>query len=204
MMKLALSSRDRRAVGIAAVSAALVLGWTTVGAPYLEAVGQARERLDAARELVAREQLLLAEADVYPTLWEAGAGRLLALAPRLFAGDSDGAAAAALAGYLQTAARGHRVYLHQTEPLPTADAGGGVTTLTVRVRGESDLEGILGFLDAIEAGPRLVRVAQLQIDRAPARAGIGSVQVLSFHLTATGYTLHASSEASAEPQEEET
>jgi hypothetical protein len=191
MIRLTLSARDRRALAIAGVGAILMLGWTLALAPYLEAVGHARDRLDAERELLAREQQLLSEAGAYPALWEAGAGRLLELAPRLFGGESDGAAGAALAGYLQGAARAERVYIHQVEPLPTADTGGGITALTVRLRGESDLEGILGFLDALEAGPKLIRIAQLQIDRAAPRAANNNVRVLTFHLTATGYTLTA-------------
>jgi hypothetical protein len=188
-MRLNLSARDRRALTIAAAATAAMLTWTLGLSPFLDSVAHARERLDATRDMVARERQLLAEAGSFQELWQAAAALLLETAPRLFGGDSDGAAGAAFAGYLQAMAKQERVFLLQLEPLPTAAATGGLTALGVRLRGESDLEGMLRFLDDIEAGPKLVRVTQLQIDRASGRPGGADAGVLTFQLTAVSYAL---------------
>jgi type II secretory pathway component PulM len=205
MMKLNLSARDRRALALGALGAVVMLVWSLGVAPWLEAVAHTRERLESARDLLAREQQLLAEARGYPALWELGAARLLEVAPTLFAAGNDGAAGAALAGYLQTLAKQERVFVLQVEPLPTEDAGGGLTALTVRLRAESDLEGVLRFLDVVEAGPRLVRVRQLQIERPTSRSGRSQPGALTVLLTATGYTLSElpPPEAGMQPRREE-
>jgi hypothetical protein len=189
MKGVKLSARDRRALLLGGAGLAIVLAWSLVVSPYLQAVADARARLEAVREVVGREHQLLADARHFGRTWEAGAARLLETAPALFGGDSDGAAGAALAGYIQQAARQERVYVAQVEPLPTASAGGGLVALGVRVRGESDLEGLLRFLDLLEAGPKLIRIPQLQVDRATARTAANQTGVLTFSLTATGYTL---------------
>jgi hypothetical protein len=186
-----LSARDRRALIVAGASVLLVLLWTLAIHPYLNAVAEARERLEAARELLRREVQVVVEAQRLPPLWEAGSAELLRVAPRMLSGSSDGAATAALTGYLQAAAQLSRVLITQVEPLPTSHAGHGVTALEVRLRAESDLEGLLSFLEALESGPKLLRLGPLQI-RASG-AGVPYItsgpEVLTLQLTVAGFSL---------------
>ena len=85
------------------------------------------------------------------------------------AGDDEGAAAAALAGYLRRTAQAAGANLTRVEPAAAAEAGSGVRALPVAVTGESDLEGLLTFLQLLESGPKLVHVRDLRLEAARAR-----------------------------------
>lgn len=205
-----LSPRDRRAalLGAAVVGAALLQA--LVAAPFLGALAEARDALAAERALLARETELLASAAAYPGAFEAGAERLLAAAPRLMSGEDAGAGAAALAGYLRGTARMAPTHLVRLEPAPTREAGPGVRALPVAVAGEGDLEGILTFLHLLETGPKLLHLADLRLEAAPAPRGGAAYaaagayplpapgaegpEVLSFRFTATAFTLAAAEE----------
>ncbi|HEU4556781.1 MAG TPA: type II secretion system protein GspM [Longimicrobium sp.] len=227
MKRPALTPRDRRAITWAGAVLAPALAWALVVSPYLGALGEAKDRLEQDRALLRREMELLAESSDYRRAFDDGAEKLLAAAPRLMGGEDDGAASAAVAGYLRRLARMGGAHVTRVEPGPSRDAGGGVTALPVGVSGESDLEGLLTFLQMLEAGPKLVDVADLRIEAAgssaagaaPAMAYGGQAfytpggtpaapaEVITFRFTATGFTLtqsakQGSAEADAEPEEE--
>jgi Type II secretion system (T2SS), protein M len=219
--RLALTPRDRRAVTWGGAVLVPALAWTLVVSPYLGALGEAKARLEQDRALLRREMELLAEAADYRRVFDDGAEKLLAAAPRLMGGDDDGAAGAAVAGYLRRLARMGGAHVTRVEPGPSRDAGGGVVALPVGVSGESDLEGLLTFLQMLEAGPKLVDVADLRIEAAgsaaagaaPATAYGGQAfytpgggtpaaqpEVITFRFTATGFTLaEPAKQGGAEP-----
>jgi len=227
----ALSARDRKAVTWGAAVLVPALAWTLVVSPYLDALGEAKARLEQDRATLEREMEVLAETADYRRAFDEGAEKLLAAAPRLMGGDDDGAASAAVAGYLRRLARMGGAHVTRVEPGPSRDAGGGVTALPVGVSGESDLEGLLTFLQMLEAGPKLVDVAELRIEASSSTpAGIGTAyggqpfytpsgvpaeqpEVITFRFTATGFTLaqpakkadaeaDPASDSDAEPEED--
>ena len=206
-----LTPRDRRAVLIGAAVLVPGLLWSLVASPYLSAVADANERLAAERGLLRRELELLASASEYPKAFDAGAERLLKAAPRLMGGEDDGSASAAMAGYVRRLARMGGANLTRVEPAAAFDAGGGVRALPVAVTGETDLEGLLTFLQLIESGPKLVHVQELRLEAAGGPApmaayaaptpfytpGNAQPEVITFRFTATAFTLASSKGAAA-------
>ncbi|HEU0055560.1 MAG TPA: type II secretion system protein GspM [Longimicrobium sp.] len=200
-----LSRRDRRAVALGAALLAPALFWTLAVSPYLDALGAANERLASERSLLRREQELVASAREYPKAFDAGAERLLRAAPRLMGGENDGAASAAVAGYVRRLAGIASAHLTRVEPGASRAAGGGVTALPVAVTGESDLEGLLSFLQMLETGPKLVDVDDLRLEASDAPGAVGATysatpfftpstaqpEVIHFQFTVTGFTLAA-------------
>ncbi|MDH3496500.1 MAG: type II secretion system protein GspM [Gemmatimonadota bacterium] len=200
-----LSPRDRRAVGVGAILLGPLIVWVGVVSPYLRGAASARERLTAERELLARETELVAGAAAFAAAWGDGSQRLLAAAPRLFAGENPAVATAVLARYLHAASKMSRVLLTQVEPAPPVSAGPGLLALPLRVEGETDLEGIMSLLYTLEGGLKLVRVEGLHL-RGLRTAGAMSPQepaVVHFSFTATGYAFSdaAASEAPARLEE---
>ena len=62
-------------------------------------------------------------------------------------------------------------------------------TLSEDIRGESDLQGILEFLQALEHGPKLVRVSRVDMSR-PTRDA-DDIETVLFAATITAYALPA-------------
>lgn len=197
-----LGPRDRRAVLLGTAVLAPALAWAFAVRPYLGAVADAGDRLAVERRLLRGELELVAAAPAYPRAFEEGAQRLLAAAARLMGGDDEGAASAALAGYLRRMAQAGGANLTRVEPAAAADAGTGVRALPVAVTGETDLEGLLTFLQLLESGPRLVHVQDLRVEAAapPAQGAAYAAspylpapdaqpEVITFRFTATAFTL---------------
>lgn len=203
-----LDGRDRRAILLGGGIVVPALLWVFVLAPYLGAVRDASTRLETERLRLRGDLELLASASGYPGAFDAGAERLLAAAPRLMSGDDEGAAVAALAGYVRRMATAGGANLTRVEPAAPRDAGGGVRALPVGVTGETDLEGLLTFLQLLETGSKLLHVEELRMEAAntggAAQAGGASYrvapatyaqgpgaqpEVIAFHFTATAFTL---------------
>lgn len=64
----------------------------------------------------------------------------------------------------------------------------GLRALRVEVRAESDFQGVLEFLDALERGPKVVTVERLDIART-LRAGDEDRETLSVNATVVGYSI---------------
>ena len=196
-----LNARDRRALLLGAAVLGPALVWTLAVAPYFRALSDARERLTSERSLLRRELELLATAADYPKAFDAGAQRLLKAAPRLMGGETDGAASAAAAGYVRRLATIASASLSRVEPGEARVSADGVTALPVGVSGESDLEGLLTFLQMIETGPKLVHVEDLRMEAQGGGAGVvvnpfytplgPQPEVITFRFTATAFTLAA-------------
>lgn len=189
----ALSPRDRRALLLGGLVLVPALFWSAAGAPYVRATRAAVDRLAAERDLLERERDLIATARAWEIALEGGSQRLLDVAPRLFGGTAA-AAGAALAEHLQRSARAARARLSRLQPVEAGSVGAGLVPVPLRVSGESDLEGVISLLYLLEAGEKLVRVDALRIQRARTTGNPSSkesVEVLSFELIATGFTLDA-------------
>ena len=206
-----LSARDRRAVAMGAMLLVPAVAWSQGVMPYLRAVREAQGELRRERGLLERELQVLAGAGRYPAEFGAGADRLLAEVPRLIGGGDDGAASAALAGYVRGVAQAARVQLSRVEPASSADAGGGVTSLPLEVSGEGDIEGIMTLLHLLETGPKLVHVTGMTLETGEPPASAAGVsapdpsqanflsgampapaavpETIGFRLRVTGFTL---------------
>ena len=185
----ALSPRDRRALVFGTLALLASLLWMLVAAPYLQAVRGADQQLRASRDLLERELHLLAEAARYPAAKSDGAKRLEELGDRLFAGDDERAAGIALHEHLRRLAKESQVLVSELRPLPARDVG-GVTSTSLQLMGESDLQGLLALLRSLELGPRVVHVDDLHVE--PQSAGAqraDGAEVLAFQFTVSGFSL---------------
>ena len=182
-----LAPRDRRALGLGAAVLGPALLWAFVVAPVTRALDAQAARLAAERQLFSREAGLLEDAARARAARDTSASRLLAVAPRLFGGGAA-AAAAGLAQYLQEGARRSRVLVTHIETLPVQRVDSGIAAVAVRVHGESDLEGVLTLLYALEGGSKLVRIDDLHIPAQDEGQRFGSTgTALTFEFTATGF-----------------
>jgi Tfp pilus assembly protein PilO len=185
-----LNQRDRRAVGLGAMLVVPAVAFHLAVRPYLGALADARTRVTREQDLLRREQTLLAEVKAYPQLLSGAESSLLREAPRLFAGPDLVAASAALSNYVSGKALASRVFLQRSETQSPSVAD-GVARLQVDLNAVGDLEGILSFLQALEAGPKLVTVHRLAIGKAQA-VNLGQPrdeEVLSLSAVVGGYAL---------------
>jgi hypothetical protein len=185
----AMRTRDRRAilVGVLVLAPALAFIWGV--RPYLAALDMARDRLDAERATLAREQGALAAARRNPELKQVVDSALQAMKPRLFEGRDEVIASAKLASYLGQVARRSHVWLQDAATRTATTTTPGVRTLHVDVRAQTDFRGLLTFLDALDHGDKLVRVERLDVSRGVAGAGDENVEVLTVTATVAAYAL---------------
>jgi hypothetical protein len=195
----ALKERDRRALawGLAVVVPALLV--TQMARPALGAYRDLRARLERERDLLQREENLLADRRQFRSRYAAVEHAVLVEAPRLFGGPDLTAAAAGLGSYVNAQAYAHRVMVQRSEPGPPVATASGVARLQLDVQGVSDLAGIMGLLQSLETGPKLVAVERLAIvQTAPITSGTGAQQeALAFGATVVGYALADSTEQPA-------
>lgn len=204
-----LGSRDMRAMLLGLAILVPSLGWIWGVRPMRDALTEMGDRIAAEREALAREQSAVLDASQSPARQQFADSALKATGARIFAGANDVAAGAELVTYLGETARRTRVWLASaaTRNAPGATAGRGSTpasaestaglrSLRVELRAESDFQGILEFLDALERGAKVVTVERLDIARA-LRAGDEDRETLSVSATVVGYAVARG--ASAEP-----
>jgi len=180
-----MSPRERRTVviGAAVVLAGFAVIW---GRMYRDALGNARDELATERATLARERAAVAMARHNPQLQHVADSAMRSMRPRLFEGKDDVMASAELAAYVGDVARRARVWLQDAGTRPATPAAEGVRTLRVEIRAESDLQGVLLFLQGLERGDKLIRVDRLDISHA-ARSDENDAEVLSIAATISGF-----------------
>ncbi len=186
----AMSGRDRRAVvwGGSVVLLALLYIWGV--RPYQAALADARDQLATERATLARERAAILTARRNPQLQHIADSAMRVMRPRLFEGKDDVMASAELASYLGEVAQKSRLWLQDasTRPATAGAQNGGVRTLHVEIRGESDLNGTLKFLQALERGDKLVRIERLDISRVP--RDDKTVETLAIAATIAGFAVN--------------
>jgi hypothetical protein len=200
MTPLRLNPRDLRALLLGAAILVPSLGWIYGVRPYRAALAGMRDRLTAEQEAFAREQAAVSEVARDPARKRTADSAIAAVRPRVFDGANDVAAGAALATWLGEVARRTNVWLANavTRTAPVAGRGGaaavvappadGLRPLRVEIRAESDFQGVLEFLDALERGEKVVVVERLDVARA-IRAGEEDRETLAMTATIVGYAL---------------
>jgi len=202
-----LPPRDRRALLIGAALLIPVVLFRGVVQPYVRARAALGERVRTQRDLLARERAVLDEARSLPERRARADVSLAADAPRLLPGADLYAATAELVGYVGETARRSHVLVQELQsrsaPSTTAtEAGGegGLAQIHVELRGQTDFEGVLRLLLALERGSRLVRVDALAVERSS--EGPGGREMLSLRAALSGYSAATPSPsgASGRPQ----
>lgn len=186
-----MSPRDRRALRMGIPLLLAGLAWHVAVAPYLREVRAVSEQLRLEREILASERGLLASAGLASSEVRGLSQELIAAALRLVGGPNEQAATAALTGFLEYAARQNRVYLSRVEPAAPEPAGEGLVAIPIRLRGESDFEGILSLLHGLEHSSKLLRVEALSVKstRPGQLVAPEEAEVLEFDLVAKGFML---------------
>ena len=162
-----LAPRDRRAI-LLGLAVLLPVGLYTLGVrPYRNALEDIQDRTAAERELLARELDLLSEGSALPDRIEEARAQVAQYQGHLLQGGSEVLAEAELSDFLETSAFRNRVLLEEIrsgelgrgeEPPP------GLSVLRLHLRGESDLEGVLTFLNEIERSTLLLRIRGLALE----------------------------------------
>ena len=211
-MMAALAPRDRRAVFMGGAIAIAVLGWSGLVRPYRDAVEQTATMLQGERALLEREEGILLAREDYPRIERSARVQLAEAASRFWMVGDAGIAHASLASYLQQWADSNRVLVTQVEAVAPVPLAAGIVGIPLRVHGETDVQGLVDYLAFLSAGPKLVRLEQLEMvatsvsERSTtsgppamsvARTGppsgpvVSAPEVISFQLTAVGYLIPA-------------
>ena len=162
-----MAQRDRRAIllglGILLPAVAYVLGVK----PYRVALEGVRDRVTAERELLTREVALLAAGPTLPGELQQAGAEAAVFEDRMVRAASGELAEGDLIDFLEGSAFRSRVLLEEIrggelgrgeEPPP------GLSVVRLHLRGESDLEGVLTFLDEIEKSRLFLRVRGLALE----------------------------------------
>jgi hypothetical protein len=184
-----LSTTERRTILRGALLLAPVACFTLVVRPYRTALAEVRERTRVEADALARERGAVAMAARNPALQRLTDSMLQVTTPRLFSGRDDVMASSELAAYLGRTAEQHRVWMVDATTRPGVLSPAGVRTLRVDLRAESDFEGLLDFLQALEQGDRVVRIERLDVSQALSRVGNEEAETLTIVATVSGFAL---------------
>jgi hypothetical protein len=169
-----LAPRDRKAILMGLAVFLPVLAWMVVVRPYLAALEDVKDRIELERELLFREMVLLERGPLLPQAIREAEERAGQFEGRMLRASSGVLAEGELTRFLEEAALESRLLLEQIrsgelgrgeEPPP------GLSLVRLHLSGESDLEGVLAFLAAMERSRLLLRVRGLALEPETARPG---------------------------------
>lgn len=186
-----LGPRDRRAVLVGGAVLAPMLAFSLVGKPYLHARRVLAEQVHEQQDLLRRELELVQSGSHLSNDLSAAASSLAHARPRLFPARDPLSATALLVSAVSETARQQGVLVEAVESRPAEYLHNGLMAVQVDMRGRGDLEGLLRWLDALETGPKLLRVEQLSV----AQIGSGATndspeaEALSFAAGVRGFIL---------------
>jgi hypothetical protein len=192
-----MSPRDRRALFWMAAILIPSLGYVWGVKPMLASLDATRQQVFDQRQLLAHEQAAVDAAKRNPDMQRIADSAMRAMTPRLFEGRDDVMATAELVSHLGVIAYESNVDLQSASTRPTTTAG-GVRTLRVDIRAESDITGVLVFLQSLESGEKLLRVERLDISRSLAAPEAQGLEPLSIAASIVGFAIPDPS-AIAEP-----
>jgi hypothetical protein len=187
--KTAMTAKDRRALtlGLSVVLPALFFVFGVK--PYLAAVKDTKAKVYDERRRLSSELAAIAAAKKNPDLQRKADSGMRAMAPRLFTGHDDNGAAADMANQIGVVALQHDVVLKDATPRPSTSDPSGVHTLHVQISAESDLQGLLGFVEELERGEKLLRIDRLDITPSRAKADAAGVQPLTISGMISGFVI---------------
>lgn len=162
----ALSTRDRRALVLGLLILGPALGWIGVVRPWQSALASLAETAEAEESLLQRERALLREAPTFPDRLSEARAALARKEARLVPSANPALAEAELVGLVEELARANRALFLEARSVALGvgeEPPPGLVPIRLNVRVESDFEGILDFLHAIESDPLLIRVIGLSM-----------------------------------------
>ncbi len=168
----ALGPRDRRALVLGGLVLVPALVWTVAVRPYRAAVAEVRERAVAERDLLERELALLASRSELEAALRQAAEEAAAVEGRILRAPSLVLAEGELSRLLEDYALRSRVLLEEIRSgeLARGEASPpGLAVVRLHLKGESDLQGVLTFLDHVERSPLLLRIRGLALEPQTAR-----------------------------------
>jgi hypothetical protein len=162
-----MNPRSRRALTTGLIVLAPFLLFYLVVEPYRTSLADLRDRTGNERALLAREEGILAMGPSLPRLASAASDRAKRADMRLVRGANRALEEAELTAYLERTASFSRVLLQESrgvEPPRGTDTTGVVRPIRLAVRGESDLKGVLTFVQRVEASPLLLHIAEMSVE----------------------------------------
>jgi hypothetical protein len=190
MSFLSISPREKRLIRIAALVLIPSLGYVYGVKPYFASLNAMQDQVVTERATLARERALVLEQARNPNEARDAKLAVMKTAPMLFEGRDDVIASSELAAYVTRIAERARVNLQQAATRPTILSTAGVRMLRIEIRGESDLQGILSLLNALETGEKLIRFDKLDISHSPGRVtDEEGYETLSIAATVSGFAL---------------
>jgi hypothetical protein len=185
-----MTGRDRRALvlGGLVVALALMLRGASAAHRWLRSE---HERLAASAEVLARTQAEVKAAATLPDSAARLRERIVGLAPDILTGGSEPEAIADLTNRIGTIADDQAVKLVRAEALRDSARAGRLRRVSLRVHVESDADGTIALVRALEAGPTLLAVADLRILAADPFSPASAPEVLRSEVTARGWFLSA-------------
>jgi hypothetical protein len=161
-----LSPRDRRALVLGLLVLGPALAWIGVVRPWQRAVAATAENTAAEEALLQRERTLLREAPTLPDRLGAARAALARKEARLVRSANPALAEAEVVGVVEELARESRALFQEARSVALAvgeEPPPGLVPIRLNIRVESDFEGILDFLHALESDPLLIRVVGLSM-----------------------------------------
>lgn len=198
-MSYQLKDRERKVVFWGALIVIPTLFYYYGVKPFQASLADKRDQLEFERTALVREEAAIAAAKRNPALQGVADSLMKLTESRLFSGADDVMASAELGSYLGEVAGNNHVLLSKGTTGVVASTKSNVRTLSDAIGGETDLQGLLEFLQALERGPKLVRVSRLDISR-PTRDA-DDIETLIFSATVYAYALaHEPAQKVARPQ----
>jgi hypothetical protein len=194
---VSLSDRDKRALRLGVMLAAPILILQFAIKPYGALLSRRTDEFTTQRGLLSRELQLLQQRAAYET-HHVQARRLLAeTESQLFLSPDEVSASAALTHYVTEHARRAVVQVRQIQTLPAVPLSEEVVAVEVEIRGESDFEGVLTFLQGLEFGDKLITIPVIRIESVAHDASdVEEPIVLAFTATMRGFSLPQTPERS--------
>lgn len=163
-----IAERDRRAIliGLAIIAPAVL--YVAAVRPYRAALSDVRTQTEAQRGLLQRELGLLANATTMPAALNEARTQVFRAEARLVRANNQPLAEAQLTRYVEEQAAASRVLLQELRSVQLTrrdQVPNGLRLIRVALTGESDLEGVVRFLNRLESGTLLISIKQLTLER---------------------------------------
>jgi hypothetical protein len=162
-----LSPRDRRALRLGLLLAVPVLAWLFVVRPYRSSLADLKAQVEAESALLAREEALLASADVLPLRADEAAAHAERVERRLVSGANVALVEGRVIGHLESIAQASRVLLQEIrglQPDRRETESDVVRPIRLAIQAESDLDGTVRLLHSIEESTLLLRIEELSVE----------------------------------------
>jgi hypothetical protein len=183
----ALTSRDLRALGVGAAILVPALLYVWGVQPFLASLADTRATLAVERTALAKERALLAAAPRGARVRRSVDSLVASQTDRLFDATDDAIAASQLSTYVAELARANHVLVQEAQAQTPGVSPAGVRSFPVAIRAESDFEGIMDLLQALESGRKIVRIDALTLSAPSGADAAASPGVVRLRATVVGF-----------------